>query len=61
MKYTKDIQYVYILFAVFFIYDAFVRYQNNQNFTISILFALLATFMFFFKRRFYNKYKNGQK
>lgn len=61
MKYTKYIQYVYIVFAAFFVYQAFVQYQNNENYIVSILFAVLATFMFFFKRNFYNKYKKGQK
>ena len=62
MIYTKYIQYVYLAFAVFFIYEAVMQFINDDNkYVLSLLFAALAIFLFFFKRRFYNKYKNGQK
>lgn len=62
MIYTKYIQYVYLAFAVFFIYEAVMQFINDDNkYVLSLLFVALAIFLFFFKRRFYNKYKNGQK
>ncbi|WP_130733446.1 hypothetical protein [Flavobacterium sp. J27] len=62
MNYIKYIQYIYLLFAVFFIYDAIAKFMHDEgNYILSLLFAGLAIFMFFFKRKFYNKYKKNQK
>ncbi|CAM3592829.1 hypothetical protein FLGE108171_04910 [Flavobacterium gelidilacus] len=56
MSFLKLFQYVYIIFAAFFVYDAYVKYQNNESVTMSLLLAAAAVFMFFFRRRFNNKY-----
>lgn len=56
MTFLKLFQYVYIIFAAFFVYDAIVKYQNNESPTMSLLLAAAAIFMFFFRRRFNNKY-----
>ncbi|CAM4050960.1 MULTISPECIES: hypothetical protein [Flavobacterium] len=61
MNYLKFIQYFYLLFGVFFFYEAFRRYQNNESYLMSIVIAVVAIGMFFFRRHFYNKQKNGQK
>lgn len=60
MNFVKFIPYFYIVFALFFIYDAVTKYLNNENYIVSILFAAVAIFMFFFRRRFNNKFKNRQ-
>jgi hypothetical protein len=57
MSFLKLFHYVYIIFAVFFVYDAFVKYQNNESVTMSLLLAAGALFMFFFRRRFNKKYE----
>ncbi len=41
-----------------FVYDAFERYQNNESYVLSLLFAALAVFMFFFRRKFSNRMGN---
>ncbi|KIX20993.1 hypothetical protein SY27_09440 [Flavobacterium sp. 316] len=60
MNYLKFIQYFYLAFGVFFLYDAFTKYQNNENYIMSIAIAVVAIGMFFFRRHFYNKHKNRQ-
>lgn len=57
MNFLRLFQYVYLIFAAFFMYDAFVKYQNNESVTLSLLLAVAAIFMFFFRRNFNNKYR----
>lgn len=61
MTYLKIIQYLYLLFGVFFIYDAYKKYTNNENPYLSLIIAAVAIAMFFFRKHFYNKQKNKQK
>lgn len=61
MNYLRFIQYFYLLFGVFFLYEAFRRYQNNESYILNIAIAVVAIGMFFFRRHFFNKYKRGQK
>ncbi|WKL47104.1 hypothetical protein Q1W71_19340 [Flavobacterium pectinovorum] len=59
LKYT---QYVYILFAVFFIYDGIMKLnEGNDNSTLSFIIAGLAIFMFFFRRKFSKKFDDHNK
>lgn len=58
MTYLKIIQYVYLVFAAFFLYDAFDKYQNGKKYWLSIIIAVVAIGMFFFRRHFQNKYQN---
>ncbi|HJS01393.1 MAG TPA: hypothetical protein VJ780_10705 [Flavobacterium sp.] len=56
MGYLKYTSYIYILFSVFFVYDAIVNWNNpNATPVLSLLIAGLAVFMFFFRRRFAKK------
>lgn len=55
MAYLKIIQYVYLAFSVFFIYNAFVQYKAGESYWLSIFIALMALGMFFFRRHYYNK------
>ena len=60
MTYLKFIQYIYLVFACFFLYDAFRKYQEGKEFNdilLSIIIALVAIGMFFFRRHFHNKYQ----
>ena len=57
MTFLRLFQYVYLIFAAFFIYDAFVKYQNGESVMMSLLLAAAAVFMFFFRRNFNNKYR----
>jgi hypothetical protein len=58
MNYLKFVQYFYLAFAVFFVYDAFAKYTNHESYLLSIIIAAVSLGMFFFRRHFYNKYQN---
>ena len=56
LKYT---QYVYLIAAGFFIYDAIEKMNDGaENYWLSFLIAALAIFMFFFRRKFAKKFDN---
>ncbi|MFD2891956.1 hypothetical protein ACFS5J_08035 [Flavobacterium chuncheonense] len=61
MTYMKIIQYVYIVFALFFFYDAYSKKQHGENPWLSVIIAIVALGMFFFRRHFYNKHQNRNK
>lgn len=58
MSYIKYIQYVYLLAAGFFLYDAVYKFATNSDDSpiLSLFFFGMAIFMFFFRRKFANKY-----
>lgn len=56
MKYFKFFEFAYLGFAVFFIYEAIRKWNEpSQQKYIFLAIALMAVFMFFFKRRFRKK------
>lgn len=57
MTYLKIVQYIYLIFAGFFIFDAYTRYVEGRDFWLSVIIALVAIGMFFFRRHFYNKHQ----
>lgn len=62
MKYTKFFQYAYLVFAALFLYDAFAKYTNTGEIAYaSILLGATAVFMFFFRRKFNNKFDDKNK
>ena len=58
MTYLKFFQYIYLIFAAVFIFDAYTKFQNKENYTLSLIIAAVAIGMFFFRRHFHNKYSN---
>lgn len=61
MNYLKYTQYVYLVFAIYFIYDGISKLASNDgNPWLSFVIAGLAVFMFFFRRKFAKKFE-GQK
>lgn len=59
MKLLNFFQYVYLIFAILFIVDGFSNLGTDGNRAIiSFVFAGLAIFMFFFRRRFKKKFEN---
>ena len=62
MKLAKLFQYAYLVFAVLFMYDAINKYTKTETVAYtSLLLAVLAIFMFFFRQRFRKKYENKDK
>lgn len=59
MKLSKIFQYAYLAFAVIFTYDGATKWNADRTGAyMSLGLAALAVFMFFFRRRFSNKYRN---
>ena len=59
MKYLQFTQYIYLIFAAFFIYDGIVKLNNQEEtYWLSFGIAVVAIFMFFFRRHFINKANN---
>ncbi|WP_295832599.1 hypothetical protein [uncultured Winogradskyella sp.] len=62
LKALKFFQYAYIIFAVMFAWDAISNWSIDRSRSyISLLFAALAVFMFFFRKRFRKKFEDRQK
>ncbi len=61
MNYLKYTQYVYLVFAAFFIYDAVSKYMNAESYLLSIIIAAVCVFMFFFRRNFAKKFSRERK
>ncbi|SEH70187.1 hypothetical protein SAMN02927937_00946 [Paenimyroides aquimaris] len=51
MKIYKIIAYFYLVFGLFFIYQAYAAYTNNEDYLINLLLAAAAIFMFIFRLR----------
>lgn len=62
MGYLKYTQYVYLVFALFFIFDAISKW-NDPTATplLSLAIAGVAIFMFFFRRKFSKKFDDRNK
>jgi hypothetical protein len=62
MGFFKNIHYVYIIFAIMFIYDGIERLQKNESHPwLSFIIAAVAVFMFFFRRKFSKKFEDRYK
>jgi len=61
MKAVKLFQYAYLFFAVLFIYDAYSNWTaeiaDMSRVYISLGFAALAIFMYFFRKKFNKKFE----
>lgn len=58
MKYLQFTQYIYLIFAGFFVYDGVRKLNNAEDYYLSFGIAAVCIFMFFFRRNFFNKAKN---
>ncbi|MCD0468215.1 hypothetical protein [Flavobacterium sp. JAS] len=62
MGYLKYTQYVYIAFAVYFVYDGITKLnEGNDTSSLSFIIAGMAVFMFFFRRKFVKKFDDRNK
>lgn len=59
MNYLKYTQYAYLVAAAFFIYDGISKFDSNRNQAyLSLLLALMAVGMFFFRKKFAKKFED---
>ena len=62
MKFLQFFQFVYLVFVALFGYDAFSKWGTDRNRAyMSLFFALLALFMFFFRKKFRKKFEDRNK
>ena len=62
MKLLGFFQYAYLVFAALFLYDAYAQWAdgNGTRALMSLLLAILAIFIFFFRRRFRKRFQDKQ-
>lgn len=60
MKIIKIISYFYLAFAVLFIYLGIEQIMNGETYWMSFLIAVVAGFMFFFRRKNLKKMEEHQ-
>ena len=61
-KFFKYFEYAYLMFAAFFLFEAFRIWGTERNRAyLFLFFVCIAVFMFFFKRRFRRKYEDRNK
>jgi positive regulator of sigma E activity len=58
MKYLKFVSYLYIVLAIAFAVDGFMKLNNNEPAVLSFMFAGLALFMFFFRMRYQKRFQD---
>lgn len=58
MGYLKYVSYLYLVFALAFLIDGIMKVNEGSNGIISFVFAGLATFMFFFRRKYSKKFSD---
>ncbi|NQX86454.1 MAG: hypothetical protein HRT67_11225 [Flavobacteriaceae bacterium] len=62
MKFLKFFQYAYLAFVVLFVCDSIVHWNADGNRVyMSLAFAGLALFMFFFKRKYTKRFHDRGK
>ncbi len=62
MKLLQFLQYAYLIFAVLFLYDVISKWNTDRNGAyISLFFAALAIFMFFFRKKFRKRFEDRGK
>lgn len=62
MKLQKFFQYAYLFIAVFFLYETYRNWDLDRNRAYMLLFfAVLAVFMYFFKKNFMKRFEDRNK
>ncbi|OXA92858.1 hypothetical protein [Flavobacterium hercynium] len=62
MAYMKYTQYVYLLIAVFFVYEGITKINDGNDIPyLYFIIAAMSIVMFFVRRRFARKYDNHNK
>jgi uncharacterized membrane protein len=61
-KVSKIFQYAYLVIAVVFVYEAIISWNTDRNRSyFTLFFAVLAVFIYFFRKRYYKKFEDRRK
>tara|TARA_Y100000385_G_scaffold88579_1_gene91142 strand:- start:239 stop:430 length:192 start_codon:yes stop_codon:yes gene_type:complete len=62
MKFLQYFKYFYLFFACLFAYDAIVKWASNREGAyLSLFFVAFAIFIFFFRNKFQQRFKDREK
>ncbi|WP_366185178.1 hypothetical protein [Flavobacterium ovatum] len=62
MNYLKYTPYIYLVFAIYFIYEGVMKWNESENKPwLHFVIAGMAIFMFFFRRKFAKKINDQNK
>ena len=61
MNYLNITKYIYLVLGFVMLYDAFTKWNNPEKPWLSIAFAVVAFFLFFFRNKFAKKFENRNK
>ncbi|CAI8201299.1 hypothetical protein N9551_01460 [Flavobacteriaceae bacterium] len=62
MKILSLLQYLYLVFAALFVVDMSSKWDSDRNAAyLSLFFAVLAVFMFFFRKKFRKRFEDRGK
>ena len=62
MKILSLLQYLYLVFAALFVLDMSSKWDSDRNAAyLSLFFAVLAVFMFFFRKKFRKRFEDRGK
>ena len=61
-KYFKFFEIAYLIIAIVFIVETFLRWNSDRNKAyIFMVFAVMAVFMYFFRKKYRKKFENHEK
>ena len=61
-KYFKFFEIAYLIIAIVFIVETFLRWNSDRNKAyIFMAFAVMAVFMYFFRKKYRKKFENHEK
>lgn len=61
-KIWKIFEYGYLIIAIVFIVETVLKWnENREKAYLFLLFSIVAIFMYFFRKRFRNKFENRNK
>lgn len=58
MNYLSITKYIYLVVGLIMIYDAVTKWNLGEDYTLSLVLAALAIFMYFFRRNFGKRFED---
>ena len=61
-KYFKFFEFAYLLIAIVFVVETFLTWESDPNKAyIFLAFAVMAVFMYFFRKKYRKKFENQER